>query len=415
MTAMAATLLATSLAQAQFVSMTGEYHESSGRIVKIPQNPPLAICGAGGVITAQPADDARCHGARITVFSLGMGFGPFNFAKPQTGVPAVKATHMGGLGVGDTFTLQPLAFSQMQTNLSGQVVGNAVVQIDTSFTAALPGTARLIAPPAVTRVMRQQGAVPISGQTGRVTGPVVVHTDATGAESVTLTYTEGPNKFGGTMTALLAGGAKLYIKAAGFDAIFPVALQPVLGTQPVGGANTLLVNQRNGAGWDYTVMGGQDAGIVYGPADISTPCTTAFPTVAPAGCNLVTVTGPNTNPALPPFLLDVGNFLPAATSTKHQFAWTTGTVSVARIAFRAGNLFTETLTAMGYDNTSMTGAARNVGLVAGSYTKRTAGTGIELNPQMIGLDLHFTPEPAATASLLAGMGLLGFLVRRKLS
>ncbi|MFP8871258.1 MAG: PEP-CTERM sorting domain-containing protein, partial [Myxococcota bacterium] len=412
-TAVFGMLLVASLAQAQLVSMTGEYHESSGRIVKIPQNPPLAVCGAGGNINAIPANDARCHGARQTIPAYG-GAGPFYYAKPAAGVQNVGNTlQPGGLAVGDTFTLRPLALGQTAQNLSGQVVGNAVVQIDTSFIVALPGTARPINPQANTRVMAMQGAVPLLGQTGRLTGPTQTVSDVEGASSVDVVYKEGPNKFGGTMTALISGSAKLYIKHAGFDAVFPTYLQPVLGTQPVGDpANSLLTNERNGAGWDYTIMGGQAAGIVYGPATISTPCTTAFPTVSPAGCNIVTATAPGSTPGMVPYLLDVGNFLPAATSTKHVFPWTTGTVSVPRVAFKQGVTYTETLTARGYDTVS-TGGARNVGLVAGSYSRRTSGSGTELSPQMIGIDLVFTPEPATTASLLAGVGLLGFLAARR--
>jgi len=74
---------------------------------------------------------------------------------------------------------------------------------------------------------------------------------------------------------------------------------------------------------------------------------------------------------------------------------------------------------MGYDSTVMTtgGAVqRNIGLVAGSYSKRTSqgGTSLEMNTQVAGVDLKFTPEPGATIALLSGLGLLGALgVRRR--
>ncbi|MGY8736680.1 MAG: PEP-CTERM sorting domain-containing protein, partial [bacterium] len=82
---------------------------------------------------------------------------------------------------------------------------------------------------------------------------------------------------------------------------------------------------------------------------------------------------------------------------------------------------TLTQTGMGYDSiaatpTAMGGAQRNVGLVAGSYSKRTSqgGQSLEMNTQIAGVDLRFTPEPGASIALLSGLGLLGALgVRRR--
>ena len=75
---------------------------------------------------------------------------------------------------------------------------------------------------------------------------------------------------------------------------------------------------------------------------------------------------------------------------------------------------------MGFDTIgkSVMGAPqRNVGLVAGSYSIRTAfppaGPDIQISPQILGLNLKFTPEPGATMALVSGLGLLGFLARRR--
>jgi hypothetical protein len=70
---------------------------------------------------------------------------------------------------------------------------------------------------------------------------------------------------------------------------------------------------------------------------------------------------------------------------------------------------------MGYDTVSGSGATqvRNIGMVAGSYTLRNSAGGVQSGHQMIGVDMQFTPEPTATAALIGGIGLLGFLARRR--
>lgn len=403
---MALIVLGTSVAEAQFVSMTGDYGEANGRIVNIPQNPPLTGCGAGGSLVVPPAapGDARCKGSSLNL-------GAKLYAAPAFGVGVAGGspiTIMGGLAQGDSFTIPPLAFSQNLGDQSGPVVNNAVVQLVTRFQPVLPGTARDVNPPALTRVMRAQGPVPISGQTGRPTGPIItVPMAPTGMDTGSIIYKEGVNKFGGTMAALLDGTAELYIKTPGFDVFFPPTFQPVVGIQPVGDP-TVAFNERNGAGWNYPITGTQMAGKVVGPAAQNfVPCGTGLP-AAPAGCNEITgLTGAIT--------LDVGNFLASAASTKFFFPWTTGTVTNIVTGFRNGQTITSTITAMGYDTTAATPGVRNVGLVSGSYTRRQSGTGNELASQMIGINLRFTPEPGATVALLAGVGMLGLAAARRRS
>jgi hypothetical protein len=417
--AIALMVVGTTAAQAQFVTMGGQYTESNGFVVNIPNNQPNVICGAGGNINATPVNDARCHGVRRTIYQP--AFGPLNFATPQTGVPtrATVPTIMGGLNAGDTFTVPTGFFGQTPPTFgvndeAGPVINNAVIWISSGFTGRMPAAARAVNPPASTRIMRKQGNGPIAGQPLRPTGApavrnVVMIPPAGSSDTGSVTYTEGPNKFGGTMAVLLDGVADLYIKTAAFDAYFPTAYTPVLGVQHVGDPTVSLM-ERNAAGWDYGVLGGQIAGVVYGPTGTGiSPC----PLVLPA-------TPPNCNQP-PPFsnysmkVLDVGNFLPAATSTKKMFPWTTGSVTMVVHAVRgASGTFTETLTGMGYDDDSVSGV-RNVGLVAGSYTARTAGTGKELASQVVGINIQFTPEPASAIALFAGVGLLGFAAARRRS
>lgn len=402
----------TTTASAQFVSMTGEYTESNGFVVNIPNNQPLVACGAGP-ITA-PDNDARCHGVRRTIYQPALG--PLNFFTPQTGVPdRIANTLMGGLAVGDQFTVPTSFFGQSPAtpgvSVGGPVIDNAVIWISSAFTARMPAAARGVDAPASTRVMRQQGTAAIPGQPGRPLGaPAVIASPMVSGlsnDTGTVTYTEGPNKFGGTMSVLLDGVAQLFIKTDAFNAPFPTAYTPVLARQPVGDP-TVALNERNGAGWNYPILGGQAAGTVFGPTGTNiVPCNSVLP-ASPAGCNELS----NNPPIAAP--LDFGNFLPAATSTKFAFPWTTGTVvNVVNAVRGAQGTFTETLTGMGYDTTAATPGVRNVGLVAGSYTNRRAGTGVQLASQLVGINLRLTPEPASAVALFTGVGLLGFAARRR--
>ncbi len=416
-------LAMTTSASAQFVSMTGEYTESNGFVVNIPNNQPLITCGgttASPNPNLTPTNDARCHGVRRTIYTPGQGgpFGDLDFFTPATGVPdrlAVK-TIAGGLGTGDQFTVPTSFFGQDPVSpgisVGGPVIDNAVIWISSAFTARMPAAARGVGPPASTRQMRAQGTGAIPGQTGRPAGPpaviVNVMDNADTSDTGTVTYTEGPNKFGGTMSVLLDGVANLYIKTAAFDAGFPSAYTPVLARQPVGDATVTLM-ERNGAGWNYPIAGGQAPGTVFGPTGTAiVPCNSALP-AAPAGCNVP--------PNIPPpasKIIDVGNALPAATSTKYAFPWTTGTVvNIVNAVRGPQGTFTETLTGMGYDTTVATPGVRNVGLVAGSYTNRTAGTGVQLASQLVGINLRLTPEPASAVALFTGVGLLGFAAARR--
>ena len=155
-------------------------------------------------------------------------------------------------------------------------------------------------------------------------------------------------------------------------------------------------------------MGNQRAGRLKALQSIGPVCAIT-PPPTPDGCNEVNN-------------FDTNGFtivlIGAATSTRHLFAWTTGTVSIVRTALRPPFTVIDTLTGMGYDTlgiSNLGGPQRNVGLVAGSYTIRTSDATGETNisPQMIGANLRFAPEPQATLSLLSGLALLGVLGARR--
>ena len=434
-------VLGASASQAQTVGMAGEYSEGNGIIVQIPQNPPLVPCSylIGG--------EARCQRNRQAIAAVQ---GPDVSAYPHHGVygarfvDAVNATPNGvkaaGLNPGDAFTIPTLFMQQRLDNHVGIVLNAAVVQLDTQFTAAAPGASRAKNPPGGMRRFSQmnwslagqqdngEGANTLSGVplfAQRLNANTTVTRTVNALETLALTNTAGPNEFGGVMGVLLDGTGLLYLgPIAQISNAFPASWAPIVATNPVGNATPGFAT-RNAVGWDYTVMGVQapgrikafGAGIAYAgvPAtkiktDVRAPaCDPVIQPVSPVGCNEIN--------GYEAFGATFGTF-GAATSTKHMFAWTTGTVVIQRSAvrFNGNQIITDTVTGMGYDITGTDGGVdtRKVGMIAGSYTKRTDGTGAEvLNTQMVGMDLKFTPEPGATVALLSGLGMLGALATRR--
>jgi hypothetical protein len=416
---MAAVVLGATASQAQTIGMAGEYTEGNGIIVQIPQNPPQVAC------TYAAPDDARC--LRNTQHFFGGPAAPAS-AYPHHGVYGARLAP-GGLNVGDAFTVPELLMQQRLGTQVGIVLNNAVVQLNTTFTAAAPGASRTKNPqPGMRRFsamnwslagVQNDGATSMGGASRLAANTVVTRT--IGLETLAMTYTAGTNEFGGTMSVLLDGTGLLYLAGANIDGLFPSALRPIAGTNPVGDGVPGFAT-RNAAGWNYTVTGAQAPGRfkAYGPGvgvfppvptNVFGPACGPTPPPSPAGCN--EINGFNT------FGVTVAP-LPGATSTKHMFAWTTGTVQIVRTAVRNGGALTitDTVTGMGYDvtGTDMGVQTRRVGMIAGSYTVRTDGVpSTQMNTQMVGLDLKMTPEPGATVALISGLGMLGALAVRRRS
>ena len=503
----AAVAMAATASHAQ-VAMYGQYGESNGIIVNIPQNPlvrncvppaqpnvypPHATIGGVNILpsfidlrAANGVNDARCHG-RNTEFANSKRLKPSVFNKPQRGVYGFVAGVNGGLNVGDPFTVPPFAFQQQLGKQVGIVLNSAVRQLDTTFIAAMPGTNRLsgmqpkiggvqfpngpytvrpkaaqIPAPALTRRFSQMnwnavgngqnnGANPTAMLTTHYeqrTAAQQTHNNTVpgGAEKIRVRYLPGPREFGGTMALLLDGAGILWQAGPGLD--FRPGITALMrknaATQPVGD-QVPGFRVRNAGGWNIVQEGFQASGkqrafftafnaanllTPMGQKHISDPCTFDDPPT-PAGCNQINgwttwMVGAATNAQFgvggKNVLLGTRGTLrviPKATSRKHAFPLTTGTVSIVRVANRtafAGGVQTQTLTGMGYDTTMLAPNGqpqRNVGLVAGSYSVRSDFLGTVINSQMLGVDLRFAPEPAASAALASGLGLLAVLGFRR--
>lgn len=475
--------MAASAVQAQSVAMAGSYGEGNGIIVNIPQNPPNVACDPAlakcvGKRDLTPADlvtvSTTLGGTSMAPPALSVK--PFLRDGPSFGVQGARnidtvGTAQNALGVGEQFTIPTLAFNQRLGHQVGQVIGNIVVQLDTTFTAAMPASVRTknngaeqfqwsatptsagrglvtstlpgYAGPAETRIMAQRlfsvTNVAAHGQNNGLatTDPNydyrkavnTVHTATYAADLLDMNYSNSDpaGGFTGTMAILLDGGGRLYLNSPGFSAVIagatdPNFLKPIVGSNPVGD-NIPGFNVRNAAGWNYTVPGRQLPGRIkafgFGVGFIPGNQGSA-PAIVASKCGPAPAPNNTCNLLASPFN-DKGMTLaalPGAQSNKVMFPWTTGTVSIGRTGPRQGVVHTLTQTGMGYDSIAPTataggGVQRNVGLVAGSYSKRNS-TSLEMNTQIAGVDLRFTPEPGASIALLSGLGLLGALgVRRR--
>ncbi|MEZ4292087.1 MAG: hypothetical protein R3E53_16740 [Myxococcota bacterium] len=222
-----------------------------------------------------------------------------------------------------------------------------------------------------------------------------------------VSYTGGPNRFGGTMMMLLDGGGTVAVKVGAPLPPDPGAPAPFSGTedkvcfQPIGQAGAAgLRNQETGAGYAF-----QTSAFLQGG-----PCFRGYR----LGSTMITNLGPQLPPDIQTFptpglgtvMVDL-NQIPPDQNLNLGFPFTTGTVEVFETAGP-----TDHFTVMGSLNTSM--GEGNITLVAGGLSHRVfANTdGAQLNV----VHMAFTPEPGATLMLggaLVAIGGLFYGARRR--
>ena len=147
------------------VAMYGEYGESNGVIVNIPQNPPIVPCVPPPVLVAPPphatvagamtfqhidlrtagVNHARCHDREQHINFTTMNPGIFNQpAVGNHGARNIERAAPGvGLAVGDPFVIPRFAFFQNLGPQIGAVLQNVTRQLDTTFVGAMPGEDRI--------------------------------------------------------------------------------------------------------------------------------------------------------------------------------------------------------------------------------------------------------------------------------
>ncbi len=389
-TVAALTLAVGSVAQAADFYMVGDWYSNQSIALDLPIN--------GGPVACAPAVGGCVKQRRANVTATG-GFDLFTAEPALGGVHGWDLMTGIGIGTGQTFTVAPKRFNQKYAPQFVQMPNvNFVQQLSTSITYAGPMTSRPKTPPTTTRVL-QKNAWSKPGQAGRlaknftaVTGP------GTATVQASVTYTGNTNGFGGTMGMLLDGGGRTYVVN-----VFPfpnwVGINPLTDVGPPAA-------RARGMGHDYTATAGQSAGSIRNNFGVNPPCTSMNPHL-PVGCELLTFIAPT-----------VVAPLPAAVSTLHGFAWTTGQVVAKKIATAAGNPATTFMTGVGQDVIT-SGGARAISLVAGGLTRRDNTSGIRYAAQLAVIDMKLiqVPEPGMLLGLLAGIPAVGILqhMRRRRS
>ena len=430
---MIASLMLVNTASAKVLSMTGTWFQNRGPLIDIPQKGGAVPCGADippGVISpAHPGIN----------FPVGPGLEngcQNNLAPLFGGIDGAANLVVSGSSPAN-FNIPTDAFSLFpgQAWVGAVAVAPTVQQLASTFTFMGPGRVGALGnahpadfmadawsndPGQTARLGGDFSWCPGGGASGSGAGPGVPNcTAVTKATPIGLdnwngriSYTEGVNGFGGTMSMLMGGvGYVSVIISAipGFTA--------AIGHQQVGGGVGVQGAQIQGQGYAVRNSNAFPAGNVYatfmtlpttagGPG----PCTVPMPAL-PFGCDVITGQG---------FL--VGPFIPADSQFNFGMPWTTGTVAVSNTGTNMAAPATTNLTAMGYDNRTALGAGK-ITMVAGGTTHRMARP--TSNPQnygaldIVNLTIGQTPVPAmspmglATAAVLMMLA-VGYAFRRRL-
>jgi hypothetical protein len=242
------------------------------------------------------------------------------------------------------------------------------------------------------------------------TTPNVTNDPATGtfgkAYNGLVSYTAGPDAFGGTMMMLLDGGGRVAV-FNGVTAITPGApgaggtatTTPKVCFSPIGQAGaTGFRNQITGAGFMFASSAFLQPGPCYRGL-IQTPgqqIATLGP-LLPTGTNTVMFPTPGGGT----FTLDL-NVLPPDQNKNIAAPFTTGSVFVQNTGTNQGQPATTTLSLGGSLNTSM--GVGNITLVSGALSHRVLSNQNTSYLSYVRM-VTFAPEPGA--SLMLGVALVG--------
>ena len=382
--------------------------------------------------TAMVADGAAVT-INPTVISLTTNFAAV--APGSAGITAMSFMSSGGATL--TQILNPqLSFTASRLNLT---TGGAVASIVTSMIAGGNANPRVLRAGAWT----SQTGRPApdftfcrGGQTGfeaagthiklggvfNCTTPNVTNDPATGpfgkAYNGLISYTAGPNQFGGTMMMLLDGGGNVVL-FNGNTAITPGApgaggtatTTPKVCFLPIGQAGAAgLRNQVTGAGFMFASSAFLQPGPCYRGL-VQTPgqrVATLGP-LLPTGTNTTMIPTPGNGT----FTVDF-NVIPQSQNKNIGAPFTTGTVVVQNTGTNQGVPQTSTLSLAGSLNTTM--GVGNITLVSGALSHsvvRGQNSSYFTYVRMV----TFAPEPGA--SLMLGVALVGiggaYLVMRRRS
>lgn len=226
-----------------------------------------------------------------------------------------------------------------------------------------------------------------------------------------MTYTAGPNRFGGTMMMLLDGGGAVFVingnTATTSMGVPGTGVTPKVCASPIGAPGAAgLRNQNTGAGFLMASTAVLPPGPCY-RGMIQTPgqkIATLGPLLPP---NIITTPGGA--------MFDL-NELPENTNLNQGGPWTTGTLFEQQTGTVDGQDVDSTITIMGSHMTNGAGEG-NITLVAGSLSHRPLAGTNTTNFGYIRMVTFNAPEPGA--SLMLGVALVGiagaYLVIRRRS
>lgn len=302
---------------------------------------------------------------------------------PQTGLPAQVKVPQGAFRIAENSRAIPL--QQALSSLLGAGNGGNVVQLTTTFTFSGPGQAETLAAFGTAGEVNQRLAPNFSYCPGALNNPNCATNIAGGNDGTRagrVTYTAGPNQYGGTMGMLITGGGSTAVSLGGSPARLQINVIAGAGSQEVG--------LSYGFTSSVILVGGQE-----------------FSSFTKTPNGLVGGLGALTNTGMPDVNINTG------------FPWTTGMVTVSEPGGATAMDASEMFVATGDDNRTP-GGRGTLSLVAGGISFRQNAGQTFVSLDRINMDIasgQLTPAlsptgVAAIASLLLIGG--GYVLRKRL-